>query len=203
MLFKGHDFRKEYLDIGAKVRSHPVLSAIPLVALTATALPRVQEDIRKNLRIRSNATNVNSSFDRPNLIISIYRKPHGGHASVFQSLAKDLAENIARHNFSMKGVPVRSTIVYASTKKEVELVSDSIISNLAYYLVQCGGQKNNLTLDAARQIASTYVRPYHAGLFHAERTLAHESFLIGQTAIIVATVAFGMGIDKPDIRRGE
>mmetsp|Transcript_14914 Transcript_14914/g.31375 ORF Transcript_14914/g.31375 Transcript_14914/m.31375 type:complete len:1014 (+) Transcript_14914:55-3096(+) len=197
----GHDFRKEYLDIGVKIRSHSVLSAIPLIALTATALPRVQEDIRKNLRISSNATNVNSSFDRPNLKISINRKPNGGHASVFQPLVKDLAETIAQYNFKTKGVPVRSTIVYASTKKDVESVSDSIISNLAYHLVHCGGQNNDMTLEAARQIASNYVRPYHAGLSHAERTLAHESFLIGQTAIIVATIAFGMGIDKPDIRR--
>lgn len=142
-----------------------------------------------------NATIAKKSFDRPNLKIVIKRKPQNGPRGAFEPLAEEMAKTM-----NAKGaVSGKSTIVYCATRKEVEDITAAIVSNLAHHLVR---QSNNaLTLDDATKLASSNVRPYHGAMSIPHRTEAHTDFLIGKVTIIVATVAFGMGIDKPDIRR--
>lgn len=131
------------------------------MALTATAVPRVQQDICSSLKLRSPLI-VKQSFDRNNLIIEINKKK-GMHAA-FDPLLPKLAQE--------------STIIYAPTRDQVESIANFLSAKLP-------GQ----------------VEPYHAGLSPETRTRAHLGFLIGRTKVIVATVAFGLGIDKPDTRR--
>jgi RecQ family ATP-dependent DNA helicase len=169
----GHDFRPSYKLLGVFREAYP---SIPLVCLTATAAPKVQASIQETLSLASPFI-ASKSFDRKNLHIKVRRKilgeslPHH-----FEPLVKEL---------SAMGPPQRmlrgSTIVYCSTRSEVESV--------CLYLRQ---------RFEGKQIV---VAPYHAGLPDASRESAHYSFLSGQTDVIVATLAFGMGIDKPDIRR--
>lgn len=160
----GHDFRPEFRRLG-EVRD--VLPEVPIMALTATAVPRVQRDIVTNLNLRD-PTIAQQSFDRPNLQITIAKKQSGGYRSAFSTeFVKKLSET-------------SSTIVYVPTRDQVEEV--------ASYLQQKLG-------------TAKLVQPYHAGLSHDARSTAHTNFLVGKTHIIVATVAFGMGIDKPDTRR--
>jgi superfamily II DNA helicase RecQ len=103
-----------------------------------------------------------------------------------------------------------STIVYCSTKKEVDDITMKITQLLAHQIIRLEQQKmhtdnanatTTMSLEHATKLASTLVQPYHAGLSTAQRSDSHTNFLIGRVTIIVATVAFGMGIDKPDIRR--
>ena len=91
----------------------------------------------------------------------------------------------------------KSTIVYCATKKEVEDITAKIIQDLSHQLVQqhnnsSGGGVNAITIQQATPIASTFVKPYHAGLSQGDRSDAHTEFLIGKVTVIVATVAFGM-----------
>ena len=92
----------------------------------------------------------------------------------------------------------KSTIVYCATKKEVEDITAKIIQDLSHQLVQQhnnssgGGGVNAITIQQATPLASTFVKPYHAGLSHDDRSDAHTEFLIGKVTVIVATVAFGM-----------
>ena len=151
--------------------------------------------------MHSNATIAKRSFDRPNLKITIKRKPKNGVLGAFEQLVKEMATIIVQQKNTTKGIPGKSTIVYVSTKREVEEVTQSIISSLAHHLVRLNGNNTTLSVGEADQIASVFVRAYHAGFSHSHRTQAHTDFLIGKASIIVATVAFGMGIDKPDIRR--
>lgn len=203
----GHDFRPSFLQIGPTLRNHPVLKSIPLLALTATAVPRVQKDIVTKLCMRPSPTIAKKSFDRPNLKIAIRRKPRNGPVGAFEGITKEMATSILSKSVVGSG---KSTIVYCSTKKEVEDTTAMLVRLLAHHLVQqhattiVNGHKNEtpaMTLEYASQLASSIVKPYHAGLTYEQRTEAHTEFLIGKVTIIVATVAFGMGIDKPDIRR--
>lgn len=169
----GHDFRKEYRKVGEMLRSHSVLSQVPIVALTATAVPKVQTDILASLRLR-NPLVVQQSFDRENLIISVQKKPIGGYRAALASFVQDMKEMSTQKKRE-------STIVYCPTRNMVEEISEWLSSQLKSHHID--------------------VQPYHAGLSNNVRSQAHFNFLTGKTLVIVATIAFGMGIDKSDIRR--
>ena len=152
----GHDFRPEYRKI------RPIVDEIgpaPLIALTATATPKVQSDILKNLRI-SDARVFKSSFDRPNLYYEIRDKTDP---------KKDIVRFIRQH-------PRRSGIIYCLSRKKVE--------ELASFL----------SINDVRAL------PYHAGLDAKVRAENQDRFLREDVDVIEATIAFGMGIDKPDVR---
>ena len=152
----GHDFRPEYRKI------RPIVDEIgpaPLIALTATATPKVQSDILKNLRI-SDARVFKSSFDRPNLYYEIRDKTDP---------KKDIVRFIRQH-------PRRSGIIYCLSRKKVEELASFLIINDVRAL------------------------PYHAGLDAKVRAENQDRFLREDVDVIVATIAFGMGIDKPDVR---
>ena len=152
----GHDFRPEYRKI------RPIVDEIgpaPLIALTATATPKVQSDILKNLRI-PDARVFKSSFDRPNLYYEIRDKTDP---------KKDIVRFIRQH-------PRRSGIIYCLSRKKVE--------ELASFL----------SINDVRAL------PYHAGLDAKVRAENQDRFLREDVDVIVATIAFGMGIDKPDVR---
>jgi ATP-dependent DNA helicase RecQ/Werner syndrome ATP-dependent helicase len=224
----GHDFRPAFLHIGPTLREHPTLRTVPMLALTATAVPRVQEDIISNLHMnrREGVTIVKRTFDRTNLKITLRRRPVNGITGAFEDMVMDLARAIGSSSRGKTTTTTgggvvgggsigrrSSTIVYCSTKKEVDDITMKITQLLAHQIIRLEQQKmkqqhtNNanatttMSLEHATQLASTLVQPYHAGLSHAQRSDSHTNFLIGRVTIIVATVAFGMGIDKPDIRR--
>ena len=153
----GHDFRPEYRRI------RPIINDIgvaPIIALTATATPKVQHDIQKNLEILG-ATQFKSSFNRPNLYYEVRQK------------TKDVDKEIIRY---IKSQPGKSGIIYCLSRKKVE--------ELAAHL-----QANDIS-----------ALPYHAGMDSATRTQTQDAFLLEDIEVIVATIAFGMGIDKPDVR---
>jgi len=154
----GHDFRPEYRRI------RPIINNIgqesPVIALTATATLKVQQDIMKNLEIQ-NAEVFKSSFDRPNLYYEVRPKT--------KNVVKDIIKFI-------KTKPGKSGIVYCLSRKKVEELAETLKVN---------------GINAA---------PYHAGLDAATRKNNQDEFLMEETDVIVATIAFGMGIDKPDIR---
>ena len=153
----GHDFRPEYRNIRAMVER---IGQAPIIALTATATPKVQHDIQKNLGML-NAKTFQSSFNRPNLYYEVRQKT--------ENVDKDLVKYIR----TMEG---KSGIVYCLARKEVE--------DLAQML----------------QINHISALPYHAGLDAATRSANQDAFLMEKCQVIVATIAFGMGIDKPDVR---
>ncbi len=154
----GHDFRPEYRKL------RPIIQAlgkdVPVMALTATATVKVQEDILKSLEI-PDATVFKSSFDRPNLYYEIRPKT--------KEVIKDMIKYI-------KGQPGKSGIVYCLSRKKVEEIAETLVVNGIKAL------------------------PYHAGLDAATRRRNQDMFLMEEVDVIVATIAFGMGIDKPDIR---
>ncbi len=152
----GHDFRPEYRRI------RPIINEIgsaPLIALTATATPKVQLDIQKNLGM-SDAAVFKSSFNRPNLYYEI-RPKH------------DVDREIIRFIKQNEG---KSGIIYCLSRKKVEELTELLIAN---------GIK---------------ARAYHAGMDAATRAGNQDDFLMERVDVIVATIAFGMGIDKPDVR---
>ncbi|MDH5590754.1 MAG: ATP-dependent DNA helicase, partial [Gemmatimonadota bacterium] len=153
----GHDFRPSYRRIGILRERFPV----PMMALTATATPRVRADVAESLRLRDPVTVVRS-FDRPNLRWAVVPggSLHDRVASTYRILRR------------RRG----TTIVYAPTRRDVDGVRDL----LAGY---------GVTTEA-----------YHAGLPAAERTRVQERFMSGDCRVVVATNAFGMGIDKSDVR---
>jgi ATP-dependent DNA helicase RecQ len=153
----GHDFRPEYRKI--KTVLHKALGALPMIGLTATATPKVQQDILKNLAME-NATLFKSSFNRENLYYEIRPKIRAA-----QQLIKFI-----------KGYPKASGIVYCQSRKKVEELA---------VLLNLNG------IQAA---------PYHAGLEPKTRVQHQDAFLNKEIEVIVATIAFGMGIDKPDVR---
>ena len=153
----GHDFRPEYRKI--KTVLDQALGALPMIVLTATATPKVQQDILKNLEIED-ATLFHSSFNRPNLYYEIRPKTQ---------VEKQLIKFIKDH-------PNASGIVYCQSRKKVEELAT---------LLHLNG------IQAA---------PYHAGLEPKIRIQNQDAFLNKEVAVIVATIAFGMGIDKPDVR---
>lgn len=160
----GHDFRPSYRALRS-VREE--LPGLPIMALTATAVSRVRDDIVEQLGMRADRLLSCSTFDRPNLQLACSRKT--SKATDLTRIAKGIAEHGG------------STIVYAPTQSEVEAV--------AGFLAQALGQRG-ITVAA-----------YHGGKAMGVREEAHFDFLSGKKQVIVATVAFGMGIDKPDIRR--
>ena len=152
----GHDFRPEYVQLGALRDEFP---GVPLIALTATADPQTRADILHKLQLQG-AEQYITGFDRPNICYSVLekRKPY-----------LQLTEFLDKR-------PQQSGIVYALSRKRVEEVA------------------SRLRADGYSALA------YHAGLPASERRHAHESFLRDDIDIVVATVAFGMGIDKPNVR---
>ena len=152
----GHDFRPEYRRIRALVED---IGRAPIIALTATATPKVQSDILKNLGI-PDACVFKSSFNRPNLYYEIRDKVEP---------EKDIIKFI-RQNSGKSG------IIYCLSRKTVEEMAEL------------------LTLNGIKAL------PYHAGLDAKTRAENQDAFLMEEVKVIVATIAFGMGIDKPDIR---
>jgi len=158
----GPDFRPSFFDL-KQIRN--ALPTVPLMALTATAVPRVKHDIQTILQLRDPFVST-GSFDRPNLKISVHRKI---------SMSTDLMNLVNTLSKDSSG----STLVYVPTIKETEQVARFLSDKLP---------------DAA-------VRFYHGSLDLGERDDVHTQFLSGGARVVVATQAFGMGIDKPDIRR--
>ncbi|WP_316814849.1 DNA helicase RecQ [Pedobacter nyackensis] len=153
----GHDFRPEYRKIRQVISG--LGEGIPIIALTATATPKVQQDIIKNLQM-SDATLFKSSFNRPNLFYEIRPK-------------RDVLKEIIRY---IKYNTGKSGIIYCLSRKKVEEVAES------------------LNLNGIKAL------PYHAGLEPKVRAETQDKFLMEDVEVIVATIAFGMGIDKPDVR---
>jgi ATP-dependent DNA helicase RecQ len=152
----GHDFRPEYRRI------RPIIDTIgrsPIIALTATATPKVQHDIQKNLGILE-ADIFKSSFNRPNLYYEVKSK---------QDVTKEIIKYI-------KNNAGKSGIIYCLSRKKVEEMAETL------------------------KVNGIKALPYHAGMDSATRTANQDKFLMEEADIIVATIAFGMGIDKPDIR---
>jgi ATP-dependent DNA helicase RecQ len=152
----GHDFRPEYRRIRSIINE---VGAAPIIALTATATPKVQHDIQKNLGMLD-ARVFKSSFNRSNLYYEIRPKVNA---------AKEIIKYI-------KGNPGKSGIIYCLSRKKVEELAET------------------LTINGIKAL------PYHAGMDSATRSANQDSFLMEETDVIVATIAFGMGIDKPDVR---
>ena len=152
----GHDFRPEYRRIRNIIEE---IGVSPIIALTATATPKVQSDIIKNLGM-TDATVFKSSFNRPNLYYEIRDK-------------SDPKRDIIRY---IRQNPGKSGIIYCLSRKKVEELAE---------LLNINGIK---------------AAPYHAGLDAKTRAENQDKFLMEEVDVIVATIAFGMGIDKPDVR---
>ena len=152
----GHDFRPEYRKIRSIIED---IQPAPVIALTATATPKVQSDILKNLRIQD-AKVFKSSFNRPNLYYEVRDKVEP---------EKDIIRFIRQN-------PGKSGIIYCLSRKKVE--------------------------DLAQVLAINGIKalPYHAGLDAKTRAETQDKFLMEEIDVMVATIAFGMGIDKPDVR---
>ena len=155
----GHDFRPSYRDLG-NVR--PQLGSPPIVALTATADPRVRDDIVARLGLQDPAVLV-AGFDRPNLRFDVVR-------------VKSRAEKAERIAEKLRELRDESAIVYCGTRKHVDELSETLRAEG----IACSG--------------------YHAGMDAASRKRIQEAFAADRLQVIVATNAFGMGIDKPDVR---
>ena len=152
----GHDFRPEYRNLKRIIDD---IGQAPIIALTATATPKVRHDIMKNLHMLDSKLFLDS-FNRSNLFYEIQPK-------------KDVAKQIIQYINTRKG---ESGIVYCLSRKKVEEIAEVL------------------------QINGINALPYHAGLEAKKRVAHQEAFLMDDCDVIVATIAFGMGIDKPDIR---
>lgn len=152
----GHDFRPEYRRLREIFEK---ISDVPIIALTATATPKVQNDIQKNLNMLD-ATVYKSSFNRENLFYQILPK-------------REVEKQIIKYIRSKEG---KSGIVYCLSRKKVEELAELL------------------------QVNGINALPYHAGLDATTRANHQDMFLMEEVDVIVATIAFGMGIDKPDVR---
>ncbi len=153
----GHDFRPEYRNLRSIIKQ---LGDVPVIGLTATATPKVQEDILKNLDM-SDATTFKASFNRPNLFYEVRTKT--------KNIEADIIRFIKQH----KG---KSGIIYCLSRKKVEEIAEVL------------------------QVNGISAVPYHAGLDAKTRAKHQDMFLMEDVEVVVATIAFGMGIDKPDVR---
>jgi ATP-dependent DNA helicase RecQ len=152
----GHDFRPEYR------RLRPIIDAVgsvPVMALTATATPNVQQDIQKNLGMMA-AELYKSSFNRDNLYYDVRAK---------QNVIKEIIKYVKQNSG-------KSGIIYCLSRKKVEEIAEAL------------------------KVNGIKAQPYHAGLDAKERAKTQDGFLMEDINVIVATIAFGMGIDKPDVR---
>ncbi|MBR9831933.1 DNA helicase RecQ [Acidiluteibacter ferrifornacis] len=152
----GHDFRPEYRKLRSIIEA---IDRVPIVALTATATPKVQQDIQKNLGMQD-AKVFKDSFNRKNLYYEVQPK-------------RDVGSQIVRF---IKNNSNKSGIVYCLSRKKVEEISQTL------------------------QVNGIKALPYHAGLDANTRAKHQDMFLMEEADVIVATIAFGMGIDKPDVR---
>jgi len=153
----GHDFRPEYRNLKSIIKQ---LGEVPIIGLTATATPKVQEDILKNLDM-ANATTFKASFNRANLYYEVRTK------------TKNIESDIIRFVKQHKG---KSGIIYCLSRKKVESIAEVL------------------------QVNGISAVPYHAGLDAKTRAKHQDMFLMEDVEVVVATIAFGMGIDKPDVR---
>ena len=154
----GHDFRPEYRNLRKIIMR--IGDNIPIIGLTATATPKVQEDILKNLGIQK-ANTFKASFNRPNLFYEIRPK------------TKNVDADITRFVKQYEG---KSGIIYCLSRKRVEELAQTL------------------------QVNGIKAIPYHAGLDAKTRVKHQDMFLMEDADVVVATIAFGMGIDKPDVR---